>query len=411
MKIAFPCESCGHRFEVDGSPGGQEVQVQAVRPRLPDPRPPAAVAGDRRHRQDVRRSGALPGPRRRRPAPAAAAGVRPLLRRRRRPATRVDRTPGSRDPLAHEDEEFLPPRGRSPSPRSRPSGKRKRRGPTSSAIDAAPWWVVKVGGGLTLASALCCLFSVQIGLVLVAVFYFGTALILLAMGGIGMTVVPFLESAACGLMNLFVPVYPIYYLVTRWDDMKRWFLTYLAGFLLFIPGLFFAVGIPVVETVRDAARGRRSCGPRSTPPARTTRAGPSARPRPRGWRRSSKANARVSEAVPPAHAGSDPPVDARPGSPPVRRSRRTSAPKFPEPPGYDVPSGSPPLVPRPRRPPARRRRTALTTPRRRRHRPPHPRPGAASPHPAVRSELRCRIAEQPPGSRGAGPPQGFAEDN
>ena len=120
-------------------------------------------------------------------------------------------------------------------------------------MDAAPWWVVKIGGGLTLASALCCLFSIQVGMVLVAVFYFGTALILLAMGGIGMTVVPFLESAACGLMNLFVPVYPIYYLVTRWDAMKRWFLTYLAGFLA-------VHSRPVLR--RGHSRGRRSSATR-----------------------------------------------------------------------------------------------------------------------------------------------------
>ena len=73
------------------------------------------------------------------------------------------------------------------------------------------------------------------------VFYFATSLILLAMGGSGWPSSPF------GKRDVWLdePVradLPVYYLITRWDEMKRWFLTYLVGFLLFIPGLLFAVG-------------------------------------------------------------------------------------------------------------------------------------------------------------------------
>ena len=224
MKIAFPCESCGHRFQVDESLAGKKCKCKQCGHvfLIPSPRPAVSTAKPNAPAFD----------------PYFDDSPLPL------------RSPRN-TPSAGDDEEFLPPRN--PKPLGFKPAKKKKRS-DATAIEAAPWWVVKIGGGLTLASALVCLFSVKTGLVLTGVFYFGTAIILLGMGGIGMTVVPFLESAVCGLMNMFVPVYPLYYLITRWDAMKRWFLTYLAGALLFFPGLFFAVGAPVFQVAQDAVQ-------------------------------------------------------------------------------------------------------------------------------------------------------------
>ena len=33
-------------------------------------------------------------------------------------------------------------------------------------------------------------------------------------------IIPFRESATCGLCYIFVPFYGLYYLITRWQDMK-----------------------------------------------------------------------------------------------------------------------------------------------------------------------------------------------
>ena len=38
MTIAFPCENCGHRFEVDASLAGKKCQVQEMWAYLRDPR-------------------------------------------------------------------------------------------------------------------------------------------------------------------------------------------------------------------------------------------------------------------------------------------------------------------------------------------------------------------------------------
>ena len=46
---------------------------------------------------------------------------------------------------------------------------------------------------------------------------------------LGMIVIPFSESVPCGLMNLFVPFYGVYYLLTRQEAMKGAFLANLSG--------------------------------------------------------------------------------------------------------------------------------------------------------------------------------------
>jgi hypothetical protein len=73
---------------------------------------------------------------------------------------------------------------------------------------------------------------------------FGTVLIWVFAGGlylaglIGMLLTAFRESSACGLMYLFVPFYGLYYLLTRFDDMKKPFGLALLGWAMLMGQIF-----------------------------------------------------------------------------------------------------------------------------------------------------------------------------
>jgi hypothetical protein len=58
---------------------------------------------------------------------------------------------------------------------------------------------------------------------------FLVAIVPLFYGGIGILVMPFMESAIQGLLCMFVPIYPLVYLITRWDAMKGVFTAYAFG--------------------------------------------------------------------------------------------------------------------------------------------------------------------------------------
>ena len=75
---------------------------------------------------------------------------------------------------------------------------------------------------------------------------------LMLYGLLGMIVIPFRESVPCGLMNLFVPFYGVYYLVTRQDAMKGAFLANVSGIGILI---VMAVMLPAVSSARRAAQG------------------------------------------------------------------------------------------------------------------------------------------------------------
>jgi hypothetical protein len=58
-------------------------------------------------------------------------------------------------------------------------------------------------------------------------------------GDIGYVVVPFKESYLCGVMNLFLPFYGLYYLVSRWDVMRGVFFAHLAALgMIILPAIF-----------------------------------------------------------------------------------------------------------------------------------------------------------------------------
>jgi hypothetical protein len=67
-------------------------------------------------------------------------------------------------------------------------------------------------------------------------------MLMVSTGGITSLIVPFFESAVQGLLCFFVPFYQLYYLITRWQPMKRPFLLWLGGIaLLGGAGLMFAL--------------------------------------------------------------------------------------------------------------------------------------------------------------------------
>ena len=101
-------------------------------------------------------------------------------------------------------------------------------------------------------------------------------LILWLYAALGMLVLPFQESTACGLMCMFVPFYALYYLITRWDAMRGPFLSGLAAYGIVVVA---AIGLPAVNAARMAAQravardelargapgGRRTTNPTTMP--------------------------------------------------------------------------------------------------------------------------------------------------
>lgn len=122
----------------------------------------------------------------------------------------------------------------------------------------APWYVYFAG--LTLAvgfavgmvmipqkTAFLVLGASIIGLAGIAQFYFY----------IRMLIVAFSESAACGLMFMFVPFYGLYYIITRWSDVGPFFMMQLMasfiqgfGMLVIFVGPYLAVSEDGEEDVR-----------------------------------------------------------------------------------------------------------------------------------------------------------------
>src|SRR5262249_55975817 len=69
-----------------------------------------------------------------------------------------------------------------------------------------------------------------------------------SVGNVGLLIVAFNESLICGLLSMFMPFYGLYYLITRWDRCRGWFLTSLAGFALMcgVIAFFFSMMLPEI---------------------------------------------------------------------------------------------------------------------------------------------------------------------
>jgi hypothetical protein len=85
---------------------------------------------------------------------------------------------------------------------------------------------------------------------------------------VGLIVVPFRESYLCGVMNLFLPFYGLYYLVSRWDVMRGVFFACIAAVgIVIVPATF----LPAVAQAHRSARaeapntGRRAQRPLTAP--------------------------------------------------------------------------------------------------------------------------------------------------
>ena len=63
-------------------------------------------------------------------------------------------------------------------------------------------------------------------------------------GLIWMIVIPFRESSKYGLLTLFMPLYFLYYLVSRWDRMRRSLILIIVGLVAAFLGSMMAGTIP-----------------------------------------------------------------------------------------------------------------------------------------------------------------------
>jgi hypothetical protein len=236
MTIAFTCENCGKDFQTDAGLAGKKCRCKQCGHIFVIPGGAASASR------------------------ASAASAMP-------PRTAV--------PL-EDDEEFLPPGALE---RVSPKTKRKKKKPDEIAffsgvpgpiylslacvlVVLGVWWLVNPSTGAPVFT--------------VAILLSGGLLALY--GSIGFMVLPFRESVDQGLLCLFVPFYGLYYLVTRWREMRGvFFAGCLGAWVCVIP----AVLLPAIAAARNAAEQERARfaarqaaagAPFATPPA----AGPTA---------------------------------------------------------------------------------------------------------------------------------------
>ena len=98
-------------------------------------------------------------------------------------------------------------------------------------------------------------------LVLLVVFppFLGILALPLALIGVAMTLwgalkclaAAFGEDVTCGLLWLFLPLYNVYYMATRWDRVGRYFLTFVSGLVLIVAPLW---GFKMMTEAQQAAR-------------------------------------------------------------------------------------------------------------------------------------------------------------
>lgn len=65
--------------------------------------------------------------------------------------------------------------------------------------------------------------------------------------------VAFSESTACGLMFVLLPVYPLYYLITRWDKIGTFFLLQLGFTIVIFFGMVMVALAPMMKKDKEAS--------------------------------------------------------------------------------------------------------------------------------------------------------------
>jgi hypothetical protein len=117
--------------------------------------------------------------------------------------------------------------------------------------------ILPIGGGV-----LALLFVLALAvdaLKLPVVLILGLAgMLMMLTGGIGCLLCAFRESSICGLLYLFVPLYGLYYILSRLEDTKVYVLTWLGG---------IACMVAVVMLVPKDNRRNRAELPAAGPPA------------------------------------------------------------------------------------------------------------------------------------------------
>jgi hypothetical protein len=258
MVIAFPCENCGKSFEVDGALAGKKCRCKQCGHifSIPIPRRPASASKNQQTFGKTEGASRSTAPRSDSPPTAPVSPVRP------KPAPApvhdpyADLVPRS-IPTAelYDDEDFLPPRQGKPTPAKKKKRKRRSGG---LSLESIPGWVYLMLG-LAFLGAIVVACTSTTGVALVGGSAVIVGLIMMLVGGIGLVVVAFQESVACGLLYLFCPFYSLYYLITRWENTKRFFLISCGGWLMVV-----ALGLllPAVQAARNAAdRARRGGQP------------------------------------------------------------------------------------------------------------------------------------------------------
>lgn len=241
--IALSCPGCGKRYELSASLAGKKARCKACSHEfsIPVPRQVAAVVKP----APSNRSSPRPS------APKASQAPPPSLDREQpsfNPYEDLDTDVGSRRSAAYDEEETpLPSRGGGVrTPAAVPKKKRKKSRSSSSFEN---WWAFIPLGGLAVA------LLVVIAALAVKSFAVGALVILVcvgllvgAIGGIWGWVNAFRENILCGFLYL-LPIYPLYYLVTRWDEMKRPFATSCAGTFIYpvLPLILVLSGIVTLD--------------------------------------------------------------------------------------------------------------------------------------------------------------------
>ena len=227
MEHTFFCEQCGKRFDVD-----------------------ASLIGKRARCKDCKHVFIVPG-QTSRPAP-----FDPFRREE----------PAYKNPYGLEGLEVHPPRLGRPTPEVR---KKRRR----SSGDENYQWVrsvtlcLAIAGGVFLVMLLLASLADSEWFAWIGLGGLGGASVCMAvLGSILVLVTSFRESSLTGLLFLFMPFYPWYYLLTRWGDVKRPAILMFTGmaFCLITEGAGYvwlkAVNPQLLQRIVDQANGKADPG-------------------------------------------------------------------------------------------------------------------------------------------------------
>lgn len=301
MTISFPCSKCGQRYQVDGAMAGRRIKCKKCEAAItiPVPRQPAGgpAPSAPTSLQTFDAPETAPAPR---PAPRPTANVapapapaRPAPRpapapRAAAPAYGLDDVVSSPPPVdlygldealpsspLYDDDEDDAAEGepggvvltRRPLParaKAKPTAKGKKKGKSRGSSGSGLGPVMTIYGGVILVMSLIffvigLIFGPEnspilgriIGAPIVAISIAG--FFMAVHGQIWFLVNSFREDAVCGLLNMFVPFYSLYYLITRWEEQWRPFTLSMIGTVAMLPG-FCVIGSIVAMVGQAQAR-------------------------------------------------------------------------------------------------------------------------------------------------------------